>query len=126
LTQEQLLSPENNFQQSDTMPISIQPQDLAQLLQQQPVFLLDVRLPAEHNFVALPNSVLIPIQELATRWNEIQPKPNDKLVIYCHHGVRSWHAAMFLEQQGFTNVHSLEGGIDAWALEVDEGMKRYA
>lgn len=108
------------------MPISLQPQELFQLLKtQQPVYLLDVRLPVEHEFVALPNSVLIPIQELPGRWHEVQPKPNEKLVVYCHHGVRSWHAAAFLEQQGFTDVHSLEGGIDAWALDVDQEMRRY-
>ena len=108
------------------MPIAIQPTELAELQKQQSVYLLDVRLPVEHDFVALPDSVLIPLQELPTRWSEVQLKPEQKLVIYCHHGVRSWHAAVFLEQQGFTNVHSLEGGIDAWALEIDTEMKRYA
>ena len=104
----------------------MQPPELAQLLKTDQVYLLDVRLPIEHNFVALPDSILIPIQELPARWSEVQPKPEQKLVLYCHHGVRSWHAAVFLEQQGFTNVHSLEGGIDAWALEIDTEMKRYA
>ena len=108
------------------MPIAIQPSELVELQKQQSVYLLDVRLPVEHDLVALPQSVLIPLQELPTRWSEVQLQPEQKLVIYCHHGVRSWHAAMFLEQQGFTNVHSLEGGIDAWALKVDEGTKRYA
>lgn len=108
------------------MPIAIQPSELVELQKQQSVYLLDVRLPVEHEFVALPDSVLIPLQELSTRWNEVQLKPDDKLVIYCHHGVRSWQAAVFLEQQGFSNVYSLKGGIDAWALEINTRMKRYA
>lgn len=109
------------------MPQPIQPHDLSELLQQnQPVYLLDVRLPIEHEFVALPNSILIPIQELPTRWSEVQPKPEQKLIVYCHHGVRSWHAAAFLEQQGFTNIYSLEGGIDAWSCLIDPAVPRYS
>lgn len=108
------------------MPQSIDPKQLAQWLSnQQPVVLLDVRMPSEHEFVAIPNSTLIPIQELPIRWKEVNLKPEETLVVYCHHGVRSWHAAMFLESVGLERVYSLDGGIDAWAMEVDQGMERY-
>lgn len=108
------------------MPLVLQPTELASwLAAKQPVYLLDVRLPVEHEFVALPGSTLVPLQELTTRLSEVQPGQGDKLVVYCHHGVRSWHAAVFLEQQGFLNVYSLEGGIDAWSLDVDAGVRRY-
>ena len=109
------------------MPQSMQPHELSDLLQQrQPVYLLDVRLPIEHEFVALPNSVLVPVQELAMRWKEVVPTPEQTLVVYCHHGVRSWHAAMFLEQQGYSNVYSLEGGIEAWSCLIDPTVPRYS
>lgn len=108
------------------MPSSVRPQELADWLSaKQPVYLLDVRLPVEHEFVAFPESVLVPVQELPDRVGEIQPAGEAKLVVYCHHGIRSWHAAVFLEQQGFQNVYSLEGGIDAWSVEVDAKVRRY-
>ncbi|MDP1928685.1 MAG: hypothetical protein Q8K62_09275 [Thiobacillus sp.] len=43
----------------------------------------------------------------------------------CHHGVRSYHAARYLETVGFDNVINLSGGVAAWADEVDPSMPRY-
>jgi sulfur-carrier protein adenylyltransferase/sulfurtransferase len=45
-------------------------------------------------------------------------------VVICHLGVRSWHAAAFLESVGFA-ASSLAGGIDRWAVDVDPRMPRY-
>jgi rhodanese-related sulfurtransferase len=47
------------------------------------------------------------------------------LVLVCHHGGRSQHAAMLLAGAGFTRVHNLAGGVESWAVNVDPGMKRY-
>ena len=87
-------------------------------------YLLDVRTPAEHAIAALPASKLIPLNELAARFSEIQVPEGDTLVVYCHHGIRSMHAGLFLAQRGFTPL-SLEGGIEAWSIEVDPGVPRY-
>jgi rhodanese-related sulfurtransferase len=46
-------------------------------------------------------------------------------VVYCHHGVRSMRVVNFLLQRDFENVVNLEGGIDAWAVEVEPEMPRY-
>jgi rhodanese-related sulfurtransferase len=46
-------------------------------------------------------------------------------VVICHHGGRSLQAALFLERQGFANVHNLAGGVDAWARQVDPAMPVY-
>ena len=43
----------------------------------------------------------------------------------CHHGIRSWQVAKYLEHEGFENVINLTGGIDAWAKEVDPAMPLY-
>lgn len=109
------------------MPLAISPHELHAAQQNsEPIHLLDVRQPVEHAFAALPESQLIPLHELPARVNELHPEPGVKLVVYCHHGVRSWHAAQFLEQQGYPVVYSLDGGIDAWSLTVDEGVPRYS
>jgi monothiol glutaredoxin len=47
------------------------------------------------------------------------------VVIHCHHGVRSRTAAERLVQDGYRNVHSLTGGIDAWSADVDPSVARY-
>jgi adenylyltransferase/sulfurtransferase len=104
------------------IPVSL----LARLLEEkQPVYLLDVRQPWEHDTCALPGSTLIPLQELAERADEVTPPEGAIVVAYCHHGVRSLSAAALLEQHGIANVASLAGGIDAWSIEIDPKMRRY-
>jgi rhodanese-related sulfurtransferase len=46
-------------------------------------------------------------------------------VVICHHGMRSQAIARFLEQAGFVGVANLQGGIDAWAREIDPKMTQY-
>jgi adenylyltransferase/sulfurtransferase len=91
----------------------------------QPVFLVDVRQPWEHEWAALPESTLVPLNELPGRIDELHP-PNDALVVvYCHHGIRSLSGAAILQHAGFKNVASLSGGIDAWSLLIDSRVPRY-
>lgn len=87
-------------------------------------YLLDVRQPAEHALAALADNKLIPLNELAVRFPEVQVPEGATLVVYCHHGIRSMHAGMFLAQNGFAPL-SLAGGIEAWSVEVDPTVPRY-
>jgi rhodanese-related sulfurtransferase len=89
------------------------------------VYLIDVRQPWEHKLASLAESVLIPLGELASRIHEVKPPAGAKLVTYCHHGVRSMTAAGILARNGFDQVFSLAGGIDAWSREIDAGVQRY-
>ena len=86
------------------------------------VIVLDVRSQMEYDVAALPGSLLIPLPELPARLNEIPEKP---LIIICHHGIRSMHAAIFLSGEGFGPIYNLSGGIDAWSTEVDASVPRY-
>ncbi len=85
--------------------------------------LLDVREPWEWNLCQLPGAVLIPMRELPSRIGELNKEA--ETVVICHHGVRSYHAARYLEAAGFGNVINLSGGVAAWADEVDPSMPRY-
>jgi rhodanese-related sulfurtransferase len=96
----------------------------ARLQAGEPVYLLDVRQPWEHDLAALPGSQLIPLDQLAARAGEVQPAPDALVVVYCHHGVRSRTGAALLESRGLPAV-SLAGGIDAWSLAVDPAVPRY-
>jgi rhodanese-related sulfurtransferase len=51
--------------------------------------------------------------------------PDEHLVILCHHGVRSMNVTSWLRNQGFEQVQSLRGGIEAWATEIDPAVSRY-
>jgi rhodanese-related sulfurtransferase len=91
----------------------------------QPLTLIDVRQPWEHQLARLPDSTLIPLNELPQRAHEIPVEPGKLIVIYCHHGVRSLSAVRYLQRVGVQQVVSLAGGIDAWSCEVDPTVPRY-
>ena len=101
-------------------------QELAALLAaDEPIQLLDVRQPWEHELAALPNSQLIPLDQLSRRAGEVHPPENAVVVVYCHHGIRSLFGAAILQRLGIDNVASLAGGIDAWSLHIDPQTPRY-
>jgi adenylyltransferase/sulfurtransferase len=91
----------------------------------EPIYLVDVRTPAERELAALPDSVLLPLDDLSQRADDLSPPPGALVVTYCHHGIRSLTAAAILEQLGHRGVASLQGGIDAWSLHIDESVPRY-
>lgn len=85
--------------------------------------LIDVREPWEHAICALVGADLLPMAGLPQRLHELDPaRPT---VVLCHHGVRSFQVALWLERNGFTDVANLTGGIDAWARDVDPGLAVY-
>ncbi len=97
----------------------------AKLTAGEPVYLVDVRQPWEHEVAALPGThVLVPLAELVDRHDEITPPDGALVVAYCHHGIRSLNAAALLERAGHS-VASLAGGIDRWSLEIDPKIPRY-
>ncbi len=85
--------------------------------------LLDVRDGWEVALSRLDNAVHIPMEEIELRTGELSPQ--DDIVVYCHHGVRSAAVADYLRQMGFTKAVNLAGGIDEWARQVEPGMRRY-
>jgi rhodanese-related sulfurtransferase len=87
------------------------------------ILLVDVRQPWEHERARLGDDLLIPLDELPQRLDEIAR--DAPIVCYCHHGVRSLSAAAILENAGFGEVASLAGGIDRWSMEIDPKVPRY-
>ncbi len=85
--------------------------------------LLDVREPWEYEICRLPGTLLIPMRDLPARVHELDKEA--ETVVICHHGVRSYHAARYLETLGFGDVINLSGGMAAWADEVDPRTPRY-
>lgn len=88
----------------------------------QPFFLLDVREPYETEISSL-GGALIPKDEVRQHLDEV---PRDILVVvYCRTGTRSADVVRWLEEEGYTHAIYLEGGINAWAREIDPEMLIY-
>ena len=102
----------------------ISPEDLhRRLLAGDDLQLVDVREEMEFDYCHLPGSLLVPLDELPRRAAEIRTE--GPVVMICHHGVRSAHAAGYLRHLGRTNVLNLRGGVDAWAAQVDPDFPVY-
>lgn len=84
---------------------------------------IDVREPFEWEICHLPNARLIPLADLPEKLACL-PKTTP-FVVYCHHGMRSLNAVNYLHDKGLTNALSMDGGIDAWSLEIDDTLPRY-
>ncbi|MBT3319065.1 MAG: rhodanese-like domain-containing protein [Clostridia bacterium] len=75
--------------------------------------LLDVRSYDEFDEGHIEGATLIPVDELAERWSEIEEY--DKILVYCRSGNRSVTASEILLDEGFGEVYNLLGGIGAWS-----------
>jgi len=72
--------------------------------------LMDCRTEQEHRIARIAGSILMPLQ---------------KIVTHCHHGGRSLQVAAILRKQGCTDVHSMDGGINLWSIDIDPDVPRY-
>ena len=93
-----------------------------ELSQLNSVTLIDVRETWEAEIAALPDALVIPLGSLEEVAGELDL--TEEYVVYCHHGIRSQTGLAILQAAGLRARH-LEGGIDAWAREVDPTMARY-
>jgi rhodanese-related sulfurtransferase len=77
------------------------------------VFFLDVRTQEEWDEQHVPDSTLIPLDELPDRLSELPA--SEEIVIICRSGNRSREAMSTLLKAGFTQLSCVTGGIIAWA-----------
>lgn len=103
---------------------------VASLAPGQPI-VLDVREPWEVQTASVkPNGfalLCIPMQSLPARVAELIALQglDTPIACLCHHGVRSQQVASYLQRQGFTRVVNLQGGIAAWADQLDPSIATY-
>ncbi|MEC8345274.1 MAG: rhodanese-like domain-containing protein, partial [Planctomycetota bacterium] len=108
------------------LPMQIDVDSASRLLtEDESVLLLDVRELAEYETVHLPNSLLIPTSEFMEKIQQLKGIENQRILVICHHGVRSQGAATWMRANGFEQAQSISGGIDAWAVQLDPGLTRY-
>ncbi len=112
-----LLPPPHGCNEAQTIDVASLPRDVdvqttAALREQPDVMILDVREQDEWDAGHIPGAVFMPMGQVPDRLSEI---PKDKTVIVqCRSGNRSSQVTDFLVQQGFTNVHNMSGGLNAW------------
>jgi sulfur-carrier protein adenylyltransferase/sulfurtransferase len=99
------------------------PQELKKKIGNDEVVLIDVRESREWNYCKIEGAELIPVREIQNA--DIPTDDGKDIVLYCHTGQRSYFAAQVLQSRGFENVYNLQGGIDAYAREVDPDIPRY-
>lgn len=111
------------------------PTEVQRMLATREIVLLDCREPEERQIAAITPSILVPMGETIQRLHEIEDAIEaghnesaceaPELIVYCHHGRRSFQVTAALREQGIERVRSLAGGIDAWSLLIDTGVARY-
>jgi rhodanese-related sulfurtransferase len=108
------------------MDYEITPEDVKNLSDHKERFtLVDVREPWEYETARIEGAKLIPMGEVSSRAHQ-ELDPDDYIVVYCHHGVRSMNVTAWLRQQGFEKSQSMAGGIDAWSRRVDGKVPMYS
>jgi adenylyltransferase/sulfurtransferase len=102
----------------------ISARDLALRLQNgEKLLLIDVREPHELAISSLPGEENIPLGQLAAHLSELDS--SQEIVLFCKTGARSSRGLELLVSAGFKKVKNLQGGINAWAREVDQKLPVY-
>jgi rhodanese-related sulfurtransferase len=107
------------------LPIEITPAEVAQLRNPEAALrMIDVREPEEHAICHIEGAALIPMRSIPQHLDELDDE-GSRLIIFCHHGVRSLSVVEWLRGQGIQNCQSMSGGIDLWSAQVDPAVRRY-
>jgi rhodanese-related sulfurtransferase len=114
----------HTYRNAMMIDLEISAADAAAMLKEKSARLVDVREPWEFARTSIEGSLLMPMGEVASRANQ-ELDSDERLLVLCHHGVRSMNVAVWMRNQGFENAQSVRGGIDAWSREVDPTIARY-
>jgi rhodanese-related sulfurtransferase len=101
-----------NYRQASYREVSSK--QAAELIKNEQPIIIDVRTPHEYKRGHLHNSILIPVQELQTRYKELGTDKDREILIYCATGNRSTVASKILIDSGFKHIVNMRGGIYDW------------
>lgn len=87
------------------------------------LLILDVREDWEFELARIPASLLLTEKNFSE--NVEKSKTVECVVVVCHHGLRSMNATLYLRENGILNARSLQGGIEAYSLKIDNSIPRY-
>lgn len=83
------------------------------------LLILDVRRFSEFKSGKIPNSINIPVDDLEFELDEIKEFKEKPILVYCKSGIRSSVACSLLEEEGFSNLYNLRGGILDYTGDIE-------
>lgn len=83
------------------------------------LLILDVRRFSEFKSSKIPNSINIPVDDLEFELDEIKEFKEKPILVYCKSGIRSSVACSLLEEEGFSNLYNLRGGILDYTGDIE-------
>ncbi|WP_446226043.1 adenylyltransferase/sulfurtransferase MoeZ [Nocardia sp. IBHARD005] len=99
--------------------------ELKDLLDADKVELIDVREPVEWDIVHIAGATLIPKDRILSGEALAELPQNKPIVLHCKTGIRSAEALAALKRAGFADATHLQGGVVAWAKQVDPSLPVY-
>jgi molybdopterin/thiamine biosynthesis adenylyltransferase/rhodanese-related sulfurtransferase len=87
--------------------------------------LIDVREPVEWDIVRIPGATLIPKDRILSGEALMELSQDKPIVLHCKSGVRSAEALAAVKRAGFADATHLQGGVLAWAHQVDPSLPTY-
>ncbi|MDP1658744.1 MAG: rhodanese-like domain-containing protein [Methylotenera sp.] len=93
---------------------NLSPAEAVTLINRSNAFVLDVRDDAEFASGHIADATHIPVGSLATRLGELKKYQNKPVLVNCQSGMRTAKACDILRKAEFTQVHVLQGGLNAW------------
>jgi len=108
----------------DMQSAEIDPSAAAKLIQSDKVMIVDVREQWEFDLCRLGKNPIL-LSEKTMPFIFEQGAQSLAVLVYCHHGVRSLNAALYMRQNGLPNAVSMRGGIDRYSQEVEPTIPRY-
>jgi len=106
-----------------TEDIHILPREVKQRLDTgAKMLLVDIRQEWEHKTCRIEGATLVPMETMSAHLPLFEAA--EEIVVYCHHGVRSLNAVVWLRQLGIA-ARSMSGGIARWSEEIDPSVPRY-
>ncbi len=89
------------------------------------ICLVDCREVDEHAICRIEGAELVPLSTFAEAGPARLGAEERPIIVYCHHGMRSLQATMYLRNKGIESVWSMAGGIDVWSTTIDPDVPRY-
>ena len=111
--------------QNHKLPKNISAKELNELINSaEKIQIIDVREHFEWDICHIEGALNIPMNLIVESIDKISK--DITTVVMCHHGVRSMNVIDYLKSiGGYKNLINLEGGIHAWATDVDKSMSTY-
>ncbi len=110
----------NNEKAEEGVELQVISQETAKdMMDNEDVYIIDVREPSEYEEGHIKNSILVPLGTLETEITKVVPDLNSTILVYCRSGNRSNQAGNKLVDMGYTNVYDI-GGINTWEYGIEK------